>query len=283
MLEFIKGNRGNNKLIHKSFAFLKDGKGKDVEYWKCEFFRRFKCKARVHTDNENIVKEVNEHNHSRDVVNIDVKRVIEEVKREARDTSDTPSQIIKKISLNVSDEVAGQLPSVTLLKKAINRVRKPTDLPTVTSTEDLNLPENYKVTEKNEPFLMADSGKDTQRILIFSTQKNLDLLKCQDTWFCDGTFNVAPTIFKQLVTIHISTGGYIIPLVYVLLSDKKEKTYTKILKCIKVLIGGNCPKFVMTDFENGLMNSFLTVFPETTQLGCFFHFNQCIYRKILGN
>jgi hypothetical protein len=36
----------------------------------------------------------------------------------------------------------------------------------------------------------------------------------------------------------------------------------------------------MTDFEKGAINAFGFEFPGATCKGCYFHFNQCLYRKL---
>ena len=38
------------------------------------------------------------------------------------------------------------------------------------------------------------------------------------------------------------------------------------------------PETIMTDFEQGMLNAFRSVFPSVSQSGCFYQFSQCIYR-----
>ncbi|CAG7827412.1 unnamed protein product, partial [Allacma fusca] len=40
------------------------------------------------------------------------------------------------------------------------------------------------------------------------------------------------------------------------------------------------PATVTTDFEQALINAFTQKFPTSRHQGCFFHFTQCIWRKI---
>lgn len=62
--------------------------------------------------------------------------------------------------------------------------------------------DEYTKTEKNENFLAYDSGAEADRILIFSTQGNLDLVRRSNHWHGDGTFKTVPPLFEQLYTIH---------------------------------------------------------------------------------
>ena len=40
-------------------------------------------------------------------------------------------------------------------------------------------------------------------------------------------------------------------------------------------------EIVMTDFEVAQLNAFKYHFPNVKMIGCFFHFGQCLYRKIV--
>ena len=55
----------------------------------------------------------------------------------------------------------------------------------------------------------------------------MEILSESDHWYCDGTFDVSPTVFKQLYTIQIIKNGVLFPLVYALLPNKTQKTYLK--------------------------------------------------------
>lgn len=76
-----------------------------------------------------------------------------------------------------------------------------------------DLPESFQKTLLEETFLLHDSGPPEdvtddddnsddneadgrrQRVLVFATQRNVELLCQSSIWFLDGTFKVAPTIF----------------------------------------------------------------------------------------
>jgi hypothetical protein len=77
--------------------------------------------------------------------------------------------------------------------------------------------------------LLIDAGvyDDSKRILAFATEANLNLLKCNSTWYGDGTFAVCPDIFYQLYAINIISKGKNLPMIYALLPDKEETSFTK--------------------------------------------------------
>lgn len=63
--------------------------------------------------------------------------------------------------------------------------------------------------------LWEDSGKaDPQRVMIFGTRENMVVLIESTEWFVDGTFDVSPNVFKQLLTINVVYNGLNLPLVY---------------------------------------------------------------------
>jgi hypothetical protein len=105
------------------------------------------------------------------------------------------------------------------------------------------------------------------------------MTKCNN-WFCDGTFSSAPTLFYQVYTIHTVQYSNVLPSVYILLSDKKEKTYRCMFQALKSITTGLCLKTIMVDFVKAAMNAINYEFPKTKVKGCFFHFSQCIWRQV---
>ncbi|KAJ4432807.1 hypothetical protein ANN_21446 [Periplaneta americana] len=89
------------------------------------------------------------------------------------------------------------------------------------------------MTLKGERFLLYDShaeeGSNEKQIIMFATKENFHLLMNSDTWFMDGTFRVAPSIFMRLV---IKAGNYageedvnlLVALVYTLLASNQKHT-----------------------------------------------------------
>lgn len=70
------------------------------------------------------------------------------------------------------------------------------------------------------------------------------------------------------------------PLVYVLATHKDVLTYTTILEQLKLRAPQLKPNHVMVDFELAAIHGVSNEFSETEVHGCFFHFQQCIWRKI---
>jgi len=118
-------------------------------------------------------------------------------------------------------------------------------------------------------------------------------LSRRKVWLLDGTFKCCPRVYGsrgQVYTIHGyynkkdssgRTRSLTVPLVYAVLPDKKESTYTKLFSLIKsispfVLL----PKLCIVDFEKAVINSLSNVFVGTRVRACWFHFNQNLFRKV---
>ena len=97
-------------------------------------------------------------------------------------------------------------------------------------------------------------------------------------WYADGTFDISPTYFKQVYSIHIIINGTVLPLVYGLLPNKSQKTYVKFLSLLKDKVSQN-PTSVNCDFEKAVMNAFQNIFKCEIH-GCFFHLSQAWHKKI---
>ena len=74
-------------------------------------------------------------------------------------------------------------------------------------------------------FLIYDSDlHDSERILIFSTLRNIELLSWSNTIFSDGTYKTVPNQFVQLFTIHGLVRNFVFPLVFCLTVRQTEDT-----------------------------------------------------------
>ena len=200
----IKSSKGGNKLIEGGFIYGQQRRVGEVVHWQCE--RRRVCKARVLTKGSQIVKRTNEHLHEPDEESVTSQKVKLGVKRKASETQDSSHLIVGDSLLTVSDGVSVKLPKLTSLKRTIQRQRErilaaPAQPLTL---EELILPPDYQQTAKGENFLFHDSGSGPDRIIIFGTQRNLEMLESSQYWLADGTFKTAPELFLQSMSYMLS-------------------------------------------------------------------------------
>lgn len=174
------------------------------------------------------------------------------------------------------------MPSTSSIKRTIQRTRQREGRapPTPTNLRDLVIPDEFTKLLSGERFLLFDSGPSDDRILIFSTQRNLQLLvRCQH-WYADGTFKCAPPLFNQLYTIHGVKYHNVIPSIFALMPNRTEATYERVFTALKSLEPSLQPTTIMTDYELASINAFHHAFPATSQRGCFFHLSQCVWRSV---
>ena len=105
-----------------------------------------------------------------------------------------------------------------------------------------------------------------------------------DTIYGDGTFYSCPSLFYQLYTFHAIVDAKMYPLVYNLLPAKNQTVYTKLLTLLKDLCQQHQlklpPRTIFLDYEVAIRNAAHAVFPGIKAKGCFFHYTQCIWRKV---
>ncbi|XP_035207656.1 uncharacterized protein LOC118182424 [Stegodyphus dumicola] len=205
------------------------------------------------------------------------------IKERAVTTQESTHSLAAVGTIGLPCAVSGHIPPVENIKKIIRYARHgEMPLHNPRCLEELVIPEQFSKTLKEEKFLLYDSGVQTDRILIFSTLRNLDFMAECPNWFADGTFKATPPLFSQIYTIHGVKYDNVIPSVYVLMPNKREETYNRVFTVIKSLKPNLQPKTVMTDFEKAAINAFKNSFPNIIQRGCFFHLSlsQCVYRKV---
>ena len=203
-----------------------------------------------------------------------------EIKSRAQNTRDQPRSIIKNSQIGLSKEASAKMKRAAALRAFINRIRsdKPTYGTNPTSLKGISIPDTLRYTYSNELFLLADSGNDDdERIFIFATENNLKLLTGSSEWYVDGTFEVAPLLYKQMYNIAGEISGKILPLLYSLLPNKKETTYLKLFNLLSQFIN---PNNVTSDFEKACLNALLTIWPNVILFLCWFHFTQNLWKNM---
>ncbi|XP_070503123.1 uncharacterized protein [Chironomus tepperi] len=102
--------------------------------------------------------------------------------------------------------------------------------------------------------------------------------------FIDGTHGIVPYKQEQLLVILATLCKKPRPIIYVLMTDRKESTYTRIFQYIKDAIfpANKCfykPAAITADFEMALRNGVKNVWQEIEIFGCYFHFCQALHRR----
>ncbi|XP_024875569.1 uncharacterized protein LOC112456975 [Temnothorax curvispinosus] len=285
-LKFITSQRGALMLLHNGYLYNKKSVNKLNITWRCAEYRKRLCSAVIHTTSDKrsgeIVGDSPAHNHAADVAQVEARKVKEKLKKKASKGCQNNSVMIAKVLSKVLSPVRVQLPPITSLTRTVQRARKNDEAVIVNpkTLQELVIPNMYRMTNDDELFLLHDSEGGADRVVIYATAKNLELLAECEMWCCDGTFNSVPLIFKQLYTIHGLYRDKLLPLVYILAPNKSEKLYSSALSVIKRHQPNLKPKRVMVDYERAFIVAFRSKFTDCAISGCLFHFSQCIWRHV---
>lgn len=156
----------------------------------------------------------------------------------------------------------------------------------MTSQEDINLVGPWTCTSAGDCFHLRDD-KDENRhlIIIFATDANLNHFCAIYTVFSDGAFYSCTKHFTQLYTLHARVNGTVFPLMLGLLPNKNEATNNQsdfLKDDIQDLQSVLNPRHWHLVFEVAARIAVQRNFPGPPLKGCFFHFTQCIWRKVQG-
>ena len=294
---FVKSERGGAKLIHEGHMYRVHRVNADKSVsWKCHLASNdFKCPGRVKTTGKEDGAGVfppTEHSHMPDPSRWEALKV----KRDIAETSlsqpaSTPVEVVATVTAPLPGGTRVALPPKKSLKEIALKARRMKrkraleedgggDQPNESSRTLLNIPQSYSLIN-DETFLLRDIGQGEDRILIFGTQGNVEVLASADTWGADGTFKICPAIFCQVYTIHAHQNGFVLPCLYCLLPDKSRGTYARMWEAVKELLPeGRYPKTVITDFEVGAYVAAVETFPDAEPALCYFHLGQSVDRKV---
>ena len=289
-VNFVPNKFGKVRLEVNGYQYMvKTTKG-DRRYWKS--IVPF-CTATVNTHFDNIIKLGNHHSHAPNTARVKAEAVLNTIKQRcAKETTPIPTiyeeeraklRSAEYMDVNPDHEdVIAELPSFYETRMGFYRSRN-RETPRLPSTRtDINLDGKWTQTLANEKILIAVDG-DAQKILIFSTTRNLTNLVDADIIYGDGTFYTSPNQFTQLYTLHATVDGVMYPLAFSLLPGKSEQIYDRLFDILKTACQQRglhlSPHTFLTDFETATRNAARRAFPNVSLKSCFFHYTQCIWRR----
>lgn len=124
----------------------------------------------------------------------------EKIRDRAINCHESTQTIINKCISDLSDNAVARLPAFKHVKRNIQHYRTQIDLPTIPHDKSfVNIPDLLSLTQRNDQFLRYDSGPGNDRIIIFSSNDQLQLIQtCQD-FLVDGTFKVVHYLFCNVI------------------------------------------------------------------------------------
>lgn len=128
---------------------------------------------------------------------------------------DVQPQLVAGVDEVQRAEILEDIPSFDFAREAMRRSQ---NIPPNPETRlDINDDFLWGLDAGGQNFYLGGSkANDPDRFLIFGNRRYLFRLIDMGTWYVDGTFFVAPALFRQLVTVHGFVLGQSFPLVYML-------------------------------------------------------------------
>uniref|UniRef100_A0A0L8GFH2 MULE transposase domain-containing protein n=1 Tax=Octopus bimaculoides TaxID=37653 RepID=A0A0L8GFH2_OCTBM len=188
-------------------------------------------------------------------------------------------EVIATVVRNLDKEAQSLLQTIPGLSRNIRNWRQHTlGIPALPACRSgFEIPDAVKYLENGSLFLVFD---ESDKSLVFYLEKCLDDLESSENWACDGTFKVSPSLWCQLLTLHITSGGSCVLRLFALLPDKKEASYLRVVSAVRDLRANCRPAICLMNFEKALHNSFASVFPHLEVVGCVLHLRSSVWRKV---
>ncbi|CAF0907509.1 unnamed protein product [Adineta steineri] len=276
-------SQGNPACIVDGYVYTIEKRSDDKIIWCCNRKRHGQCRGRLHTLGNQVTSKNDTHNHEPNANAIKIMDARAKLSEASKSSNRSTHDIIAGCVGSLSGQAIASLPDLNNLKRTVRLIRQKAQnsIPLPLSLETLSIPSNLTTTTSNKTFLQYDSGLNNKRILIFSTKKQLKILKRSSNIFVDGTFSVVPCLFFQLYTIHCDYLDTVCPVIYALLPGKTKKSYDQMFNAIHDLKPDLDPANVSMDFEVAAMSSIRSAFPRANINGCFFHLCQSVYRAVV--
>ena len=268
--------RGRALIVHEGYVYgLDRGRGITM-YFKCS---DRSCKGRgMMKIGANHFTRTADHCHPAEQENIERRETLKRLKDVVKENPNAPLRAIYVAVSNArAQELEEATTSVTVptfpeIKTVMRHEKRKHQPPLPKTISDIDLSEVKYF--QGEEFVFKEND-----IIMITTNQMLSLMKDADCLYMDGTFFVAPDLFCQLYTIHVYKYNNMICCAYFCLPNKTANTYVKMLQMIQQRIPIRATRFQI-DYEGAARNAINQVFPDKTTKGCFFHYTQCLWRKV---
>ena len=173
-------------------------------YYRCTLFSTG-CKARITlNENNDLVSPTPDHKHESQVAETHVHVVKQDLKRKAA-TSELPTKyLVAEATGRLNEETRQKLNcDLNALYKMTgsSRAAANTHPSNPTSLENLSIPGSYLTTTSGDS-LHSGWSEELRRSFLFGTPHNISILMEADHIVIDGTFNTAPQLMTQMLTVH---------------------------------------------------------------------------------
>lgn len=171
----------------------------------CYRYFQTKCKGRVRTIDGKVVGIPADHSHLPNNNDEFKWQIRNELKAAAIEHPSLSRKAIvsKELRKSQSSLATSSLPTMKSMMELVSRVRRKEGGSVFKSLEEISISNELKMFTKSEHFLLFDSGPNRhERIIVFGARQCAQFLHRSEHIFIDGTFDSAPKLFKQMVSVH---------------------------------------------------------------------------------
>ena len=287
-MEFATTQRGAQLLIYEDYAYIINHKAADgrILFWRCQ--KSQQCNGGLTTLDDEVISIRSTHNHTANPAEIWALKIKGNLKKKAQQTlQPLPALYTQEVATIVnqpnSDEVAAALPTFQSIRASLYRSRRKRLPPLPQQRSDISIQGEWANTLDSRRFLLCEDSQQ-DKIIIFATDQNTELLAESDTLYIDETFRSCPSLFYQLFTVHAFRNRQQYPLAYCLLPDKTRQSYQRAFDLLAVeasqLHLSLSPSHILCDFELAVIQAAQLSSPGAEIHGCYYHFCQCINRQV---
>ncbi|ORY31317.1 hypothetical protein LY90DRAFT_512478 [Neocallimastix californiae] len=283
-LEISETNKEKNQIIvNKKYKFNLWYITNSTKVFKCTEYKTVKkCKSYIIlNDNNKVIKYENKHTHPGKEYDASVSIVKHEMKNEIGKTS-IPFDINPKHIYNeISEEIGLICPEYNSIKSQISRYIKKQLPPDISKFNEIPDESEYYINERDENFMIF---KNSNIIIFQSPFKTESFIKYNENMFADGTFYIAPIFDYQVFITRIyapEIKSFYTTLLSIL-NNKEQATYElpfEELKKNASKYNNNIivtPKILHCDFEKGISNAAIKIFPNITIKYCVWHYKRSL-------
>ncbi|KAG4083842.1 hypothetical protein H8356DRAFT_1436646 [Neocallimastix lanati (nom. inval.)] len=273
-LEISETNKEKNQIIvNKKYKFNLWYITNSTKVFKCTEYKTVKkCKSHIIlNDNNKVIKYENKHTHPGKEYDASVSIVKHKMKNEIRKTL-IPFDINPKHIYNeISEEIGLICSEYNSIKSQISRYIKKQLPPDISKFNEIPDESEYYINERDENFMIFKNPN----IIIFQSPFQTELfIKYNENMFADGSFYIAPIFGYQVFITRIFTpeinSFYTTSLS--ILNNKEQATYQ--LKYNNNII--DTPKILHCNFEKGISNAAIKIFPNITIKYCVWHYKRSL-------
>ena len=292
-----EGRRKGKILTYRGFIYQKNKATPNLIHWRCADKNcRVPLKTALFDINDppanvdvlDYVGDASHHGHGPDIEAVEKIKVVNAMKERVKSNPSAPvkrtfDETISILSQTNDPPNPEDIPLFDEVAQVLRRKKRENVPPIPQTVADVHIQGVWAETWDGQNNLAHCDN--AWGIAIFATLQQIRLLRRAKIVFADGTFRSTPLPYKQTYTIHALIRRHVIKIATCTMINKNTGSYRQVLRALKIGVRQHTghrwrPETVVVDFELAAVNAFESEFPNSRVRGCYFHFNQALWRHI---